>query len=170
MDLRASDVINAINTPACSCIRKVRSEWGDKMTQSPTNHLPPLTKKYRKTRSPHIYNRIAIHSMSNQDTKSPLAEAFASGVLDSLQKFWFSHQQDETHIVVPSTADINVWFVDKSDEFDELFRYVSIFYRNLRVIASSTTAYSILNPEQNLDRYSTPSFRNKQTRKTFSQL
>jgi hypothetical protein len=63
--------------------------------------------------------------MSNQDTESALAETFASGILTTLQKFWFSHLADETHILVPNTKDVNVWFVDKSDEFDDLCRFVS---------------------------------------------
>lgn len=62
--------------------------------------------------------------MPNQDVESALAEAFATGTLDYLRDFWFSHLQDETHIVVPSAKDIDVWFVDKSDEFDESCRYV----------------------------------------------
>lgn len=65
--------------------------------------------------------------MSDQDTESVFAEAFASGILNFLQEFWFSHLADETHVLVPSTADINVWFVDKSEEFDESCRYVSSF-------------------------------------------
>jgi hypothetical protein len=72
--------------------------------------------------------------MSNQGGKDVLAEAFASGILNFLQKFWFSHLQDETHIVVPSTKDIDVWFVDKSDEFDESCRYVPVSQRNLGVL------------------------------------
>jgi hypothetical protein len=62
--------------------------------------------------------------MSDQDIESTLAEAFASGILNHLQEFWFSHLADETHILVPSTKDVNVWFVDKSDEFDDLCRWV----------------------------------------------
>jgi hypothetical protein len=62
--------------------------------------------------------------MLNQDTQNTLAEAFASGILTSLQDFWFSHLADKTHILVPSAEDINVWFVDKSDEFDESCRCV----------------------------------------------
>jgi len=61
--------------------------------------------------------------MSDQSTKNALAEAFASGILNSLHEFWFSHLQDETHIIVPSSKDIDVWFVDKSDEFDKSCRY-----------------------------------------------
>ena len=63
--------------------------------------------------------------MADQDTQNVLPKAFASGILDTLRGFWFSHLQDETHIVVPSSKDINVWFVDKSDEFDESCRCVS---------------------------------------------
>lgn len=60
--------------------------------------------------------------MSEQSSKDALAEAFASGILNTIQEFWFSHLQDETHIVVPSSKDIDVWFVDKSDEFDQSCR------------------------------------------------
>jgi hypothetical protein len=81
--------------------------------------------------------------MSNEDTKSVLARAFASGILDSLQGFWFSHLQDETHIVVPSTKDINIWFVDKSDKFDESCRYVPKSRNYLRSISYEIPTYII---------------------------
>jgi hypothetical protein len=80
--------------------------------------------------------------MYDQDIRNVLAEAFASGIFNSLQKLWFSHQQDETHIIVPSTEDIDVWFVNKSDEFDEACRYVPISQNHFGTLASGTTANS----------------------------
>jgi hypothetical protein len=66
------------------------------------------------------------YSMSDVNKQSALAEAFVSGILNALQDFWFSHLADQTHVIVPSIQDINVWFVDKSDEYDDLCRYVLI--------------------------------------------
>lgn len=84
------------------------------------NHLPCLTKNYRTSIEP----LRTYCPMSNRDITSELAEAFAPGILNSLQDFWFSHLADQTHILVPSTKDIDVWFVDKSDEFDDSCRFV----------------------------------------------
>lgn len=55
-------------------------------------------------------------------TKSDLVEAFASGILGSVLEFWFSHLLDPSHVVIPDTEDIKVWFVDKSEEFDNVCR------------------------------------------------
>ena len=66
--------------------------------------------------------------MTAQDTRYVLAQAFTSQIFDTLRDFWFSHLEDETHIIVPSSKDIDVWFVDKSDEFDESCRYVSLSF------------------------------------------
>lgn len=60
--------------------------------------------------------------MSSTDTRTNLVEAFASCILGSVQEFWFSHLSDPSHIVVPSTEDIKVWFVDKSKEYDTICR------------------------------------------------
>lgn len=60
--------------------------------------------------------------MTNTESGHELTGAFASGILNQLQKFWFAHLADPSHIVVPSTQDLNVWFVDKSDEFDNACR------------------------------------------------
>jgi hypothetical protein len=73
-----------------------------------------------------ISTQAPSNCMSEARPKSLLAEAFASDILDSLQEFWFSHLADKTHVIVPSIQDINVWFINKSDEFDDLCRYVSI--------------------------------------------
>lgn len=64
--------------------------------------------------------------MYDVNIQSGLAEAFTSGILNDLQDFWFSHLADKTHVIVPSVQDINVWFIDKSDEYDDLCRYVPI--------------------------------------------
>ncbi|CAD0109491.1 unnamed protein product [Aureobasidium uvarum] len=91
--------------------------------------------------------------MSDQDRSSALAEAFGSGILDSIQEFWFQHLADETHIVVPSTEDMKVWFMDKSDEFDSFCRDK---YGNILTIikTSSSTPEEILaaaNPTTSLN-------------------
>lgn len=52
-----------------------------------------------------------------------MREAFASDVLSSVHDFWFSRLSDPSNIIVPDIEDLNVWFVDKSDEFDNACRY-----------------------------------------------
>ncbi|KAI4716180.1 hypothetical protein E4T48_07635 [Aureobasidium sp. EXF-10727] len=60
--------------------------------------------------------------MSRPDTKTALSEALSPALFTSLHDFWFQHLEDETHLVVPSTQELNVWFVDKSDDFDNTCR------------------------------------------------
>lgn len=92
--------------------------------------------------------------MSNRDITSELAEAFAPGILNSLQDFWFSHLADQTHILVPSTKDIDVWFVDKSDEFDDSCRFVPFLNQHIGDIASRISQLT-QSPAQNSEKYST---------------
>ncbi|KAI5236308.1 hypothetical protein E4T47_08613 [Aureobasidium subglaciale] len=40
-------------------------------------------------------------------------------ILNSVHDFWFSHLPDKSHIIVPSTDDVRVWFMDQSDVYDE---------------------------------------------------
>lgn len=61
--------------------------------------------------------------MTETESIKVLREAFAPDVLGSVHDFWFSHLSDLSHIIVPSIEDINVWFVDKNDEYDSLCRY-----------------------------------------------
>ncbi|KAH0288180.1 DUF924-domain-containing protein [Aureobasidium namibiae CBS 147.97] len=91
--------------------------------------------------------------MSEQSPKDALAEAFASGILDCLQDFWFSHLEDETHIIVPSAKDINVWFVDKSEEFDESCRdkFGSVLNLILSRQYSANDIVAATNPDSALD-------------------
>ncbi|KAG9958971.1 DUF924-domain-containing protein, partial [Aureobasidium melanogenum] len=60
--------------------------------------------------------------MPETDPDNVLREAFAPDILDSVHDFWFSHLSDPSHVVVPGTEDVNVWFVDKSDEYDNVCR------------------------------------------------
>ncbi|CAD0099830.1 unnamed protein product [Aureobasidium mustum] len=60
--------------------------------------------------------------MTNTEFSHELTGAFASGILNQLQHFWSAHLVDSSHIVVPSTQDLDVWFVDKTDEFDNACR------------------------------------------------
>ncbi|KAI4854152.1 hypothetical protein E4T44_00365 [Aureobasidium sp. EXF-8845] len=81
--------------------------------------------------------------MSDVDKQSALAEAFVSGTLNSIQDFWFSHLADKTHVIVPSIQDINVWFVDKSDEYDDLCRQKFGSLLNI-IISQQASAKDIL--------------------------
>lgn len=56
------------------------------------------------------------------DSRIVLAEAFASGVLGLVLEFWFSRLPNRSHVVVPTTEDMKVWFVDKSEEYDNTCR------------------------------------------------
>ncbi|KAG9943633.1 DUF924-domain-containing protein, partial [Aureobasidium melanogenum] len=57
--------------------------------------------------------------MTGKDPLKTLREAFTPDVLNSVHDFWFSHLLDPSHTVVPSIEDLNVWFVDKSDDYDD---------------------------------------------------
>lgn len=61
--------------------------------------------------------------MTEIDSLKILREPFTSNVLGSVLEFWFSHLSDPSHTIVPSIEDLNVWFVDKSDEYDNACRY-----------------------------------------------
>ncbi|KAH0279978.1 DUF924-domain-containing protein, partial [Aureobasidium melanogenum] len=60
--------------------------------------------------------------MTETGPTKELREAFFPDVLGSVHEFWFSHLSDSSHIIVPSIEDLNVWFVDKSDEYDNVCR------------------------------------------------
>ncbi|KAG9848318.1 DUF924-domain-containing protein, partial [Aureobasidium melanogenum] len=82
-----------------------------------------------------------------------LRETFAPDVLGSVHDFWFSHLSDPSHIIVPSIEDINVWFVDKIDEYDNLCRdkFGSILESIISQRASAEDILTAANPSAALE-------------------
>ncbi|KAG9520783.1 DUF924-domain-containing protein, partial [Aureobasidium melanogenum] len=91
--------------------------------------------------------------MTETDPLEAMREAFASDVLSSVHDFWFSHLSDPSHIIVPSIEDLNVWFVDKSDEFDNACRkrFGSILDIIISQQASAEQIFTAAKPSTALD-------------------
>ncbi|KAG9853962.1 DUF924-domain-containing protein, partial [Aureobasidium melanogenum] len=91
--------------------------------------------------------------MPETDPNKVLREAFASGTLGSVHDFWFSHLSDPSNVVVPGTEDVSVWFVDKSDEYDNVCRdkFGSILEKIISQQASAEQILTAANPSTALE-------------------
>ncbi|KAH0361761.1 DUF924-domain-containing protein, partial [Aureobasidium melanogenum] len=91
--------------------------------------------------------------MTETDSLKVLRDAFGPTVLGSVHDFWFSHLSDPSHTIVPSIEDLNVWFVDKSDEYDNACRkrFGSILDIIISQRASAQQILTVANPSTALE-------------------